>query len=105
MFIGFYELEDVEHFNIYYKNSLGWDLWNKETFSPLCKSIMILDFKIKGKTYQERKNNLEELAKEWQNNFASYSWSYGELATIQDYFYTNAKRYGLIKTFKENVIL
>lgn len=105
MFIGFYELEGVEHFNIYYKNSLGWDLWNKETFSPLCKNEMILDFKIKGKTYQERKSSLEELAKEWQNNFACYGWSYGELATIQDYFYTNAKRYGLVKEFKNNLII
>lgn len=105
MFIGYFKLDNEEHFDIYYKNSLGYDLWHKETFSPLCEDIEMLDFKIGGKSYQERKNNLEELAKDWQNNFASLSWSYGELACIQDYLYENAKRYGLVHVFRENGVI
>ena len=104
MFIGFYRLDNEEHFDIYYKNKYGYDAWHKDTFSPTCEDIAILDFKIGGKTYQERKNNLEELAKDWQYNFAGLEWSYGELYEIQNYFYENAKRYGLVKVFKENAI-
>ena len=95
----------IKNFNIYYKNSNGFREWNSDTFSPCCLGMNVLDFKIGGKTYQERKNNLEELAKNWQNNFASLNWSYGELAEIQDYLYKNAKRYGLVQIFKENCII
>jgi len=104
MFIGKYELDGETYFDIYYKNSLGYDLWHKNTFSPKCKDIEILDFKIGGKTYQERKSNLVELAKEWQLFFSGLAWSYSELYEIGNYFYENAKRYGLVKEFKENCI-
>ena len=104
MFIGFYRLDDEEHFNIYYKNKNGYGAWYSDTFSPTCEDIAILDFKISGKTYQERQASLEDLAKDWQYNFAGLEWSYGELAEIQNYFYENAKRYGLVRVFKENGI-
>lgn len=61
---------------------------------------------VNGKTYQERKNNLEETAKEWQrSNYDFIDWSYGELATIQRFFEENARRYGLVETFRENAII
>lgn len=104
MFIGYYELEGKEHFNIYYKNTCGYREWQKDTFSPITKNEKILDFKLSGKTYQEKQNSLRDLAIEWQLIFASLSWSYLELAEIQNYFYENGKRYGLLKEFKENCI-
>lgn len=104
MFIGFYKLENKEYFNIYYKNKYGYEEWRKDTFSPLCEDIITLDFKISGKTYEERKYNLEELAKSWQYDFSSLGWSYSELATIYEYFEKSGKRYGLLKVFKENGI-
>lgn len=104
MFIGIYKLDGKEYFSIYYKNELGYKEWHKDTFSPNCEDIAVLDFKIGGKTYQERKANLEELAKDWQLNFSGFSWSYGELCEINNYFYENAKRYGLVKVFQENAI-
>lgn len=104
MFIGFYRLDGEEHFDIYYKCREGYEMWHSDTFSPNTKDIAILDFKIGGKTYQERKSNLEQLAKDWQLYFSSLSWSYGELYEIQNYLYENAKRYGLVKEFKENAI-
>lgn len=104
MFIGKYELESKEYFNIYYKNKSGYELWNSDTFSPNTKNIETLDFKISGKDYREKQASLEDLAKEWQHNFSSLSWSYGELAEIENYFYENGKRYGLLKEFKENCI-
>lgn len=111
MFIGYYELDGEEYFNIYYygKNiygnyNSGWDLWFKDTFSPTCENIKILNFKIKGKTYEERKGCLRDLAIDYSHNFASLGWSYGELAEICDWFYRNGKRYGLLKEFRENAI-
>lgn len=107
MFIGVYELEGQVYNNIYYygnwKNS-GLDLWFKDTFDPDIKNIRVLNFKIKGKNYRERQASLEDLAKDWQYDFSYLPWSYGELAEILNYFYENAKKYGLVKIFKENGI-
>lgn len=105
MFIGFYRLNNKEYFNIYYKNKLGYEEWRKDTFSPLCKNIEILDFKISGKTYQEKQDNLKQLAIDWQLYFSGLSWSYSELTEISNYFYKNGRKYGLLKEFKENCII
>lgn len=105
MFIGYYKLEnEQECFAIYYKNKLGYNEWNKDTFCPYCHNIRTLDFKISGKNYQERQASLRDLAIDYSNNFAGLSWSYSELAEIGDYFYKNGKRYGLLKEFKKNCI-
>lgn len=104
MFIGYYELEEKEYFDIYKKNNDGYELWYYNTFSPECKNIDILNLIVYGKTYQDKKDYLRDTAIKWQYNFASLSWSYGELAIIQDWFYKNGKRYGLLKEFRENAI-
>lgn len=65
---------------------------------------MTLDFSIHGKTYREKQAEVEDKAKEWQSIFSQYSWSYYELYIIQNWFYENGKRYGLLKEFKENAI-
>lgn len=104
MFIGVYTLEDKEYFNIYDKKNGGFNEWIRETWSPACENINILNFVIFGKTYQEKKDFLRCLAVKWQLEFTQYSWSYGELADVQNWFYKNGKRYGLLKEFKENAI-
>lgn len=104
MFIGFYRLDGEDNFAIYYKCREGYDEWHKDTFSPTCEDIEVLDFKISGKDYREKQESLRNLAIDWQLNFSSLSWSYGELAEIEGYFYENGKRYGLLKEFKENFI-
>ena len=104
MFIGYYELEEKENFNIYY-GSDGWNLFHNETFSPYTKNIKVLQFKIQGKNYKERKEHLKDIAIDFQLNFSALSWSYGELAEIYNYFETNGRRYGLLKEFKENCII
>ena len=101
MFIGCFKLDGEEHFDIYYDGN-DIRLWNQRTWSPTCENIETLDFTIKGKTYKEKKGCLQDIAIEWSNHFSQYSWSYGELAEIQDYFYENGKRYGLLREFKEN---
>ena len=104
MFIGKYELEGKQYFNIYYKGKEGYDVWHSDTFSPYCENVETLDFKISGKNYREKQASLEDLAKDWQLHFCDFGWSYGELMVIQTYFYENGKRYGLLKEFKENCI-
>ena len=100
MFIGKFELDNKVYNNIYY----DCKAWYEDTFSVNSSNFETLDFKISGKDYQERKANLVELAKEWQSHFSLFNWSYSELAEIEDWFYKNAKRYGLLEEFRENGI-
>lgn len=59
---------------------------------------------VSGKTYQERKNDLEDKAIQWSYAGGVHGWSYGELAEIEHFFRTNGKRYGLLEEFEENAI-
>lgn len=107
MFLGYYELNGKENFDIYFYNNYGengYKLWFEETFSPSVENAKILDFKISGKNYQERKASLQDLAIDYSNNFASLSWSYNELMEICNWFYEKGKKYGLLREFKENGI-
>lgn len=104
MFIGTFTLDGKENFAIYDKKNGGFQVWFSDTFSPDCENINILNFIIYGYTYNDKKNYLRDLAIKWQLEFSQYSWSYYELYIIQNWFYENAKRYGLLKEFKENAI-
>lgn len=101
MFIGIFKNNEGKIENYIY---FSFEEWNRDTFNPLTEIIGMLDFKIQGKNYTEKKASLEDLAKEWQGQFTSYNWSYGELATIGEYFNKNGKKYGLLREFKENGI-
>ena len=56
-------------------------------------------------TYIERKEKARNKAIDYQHNFNEYVHSYSELALYSEYFYKLAKRYGLIKEFRENGII
>lgn len=56
--------------------------------------------------YEKEKTKTIEMAMEYQNSFAegkSYYWS--EIAEIQSNLERRAKRYGLLKEFRENEII
>ena len=55
--------------------------------------------------YQEGKKRARDLAIAWQHDFNNQNYSYGELVFYQDLFYNLARRYGLIKEFRENAII
>lgn len=57
------------------------------------------------KTYAERKAQVADKAKRWQLNFGNESHSYAELLVAQNEFARLAKRYGLVKEFRENGII
>ena len=59
------------------------------------------------KTYKDRKAEAREEAKEWQRQFSDmiFNINWGEYAEQVAHFEKLAKRYGLIKEFKENGII
>lgn len=60
---------------------------------------------MKTNKYQIKKEEIKQKAIEWQNNFESNNYSWGELTEIQANFEKKAKKYGLLKEFKENGII
>lgn len=55
--------------------------------------------------YYKAKESARSKAVEWQRSFESHDYSYGELAYYGEYFSRLAKRYGLVREFKENGIV
>lgn len=55
--------------------------------------------------YQKKKEKLRDEAIEWQLDFSNHNYSYSELADFSAYFSEKAKRYGLVREFKENGII
>ena len=56
-------------------------------------------------TYQKAKERARNKAKEWQMDFCNHNYSWGEIIYYGEYFEKLAKRYGLVKEFKENGII
>lgn len=85
--------------NLYY----SFSDFHRDTFSPECEIFSVIEFAVHGKTYKDRQADLKETAMRFQSeNAPGLSWL--EVATIQDWFYTMGKRYGLLKEFRDNCI-
>ena len=52
----------------------------------------------------ERKEQAREEAVKWSNTFKCENYTYGDLVVHEEYFYRLAKRYGLVREFRENGI-
>lgn len=55
--------------------------------------------------YAKGKDNARNKAIEWQMDFQNHNYSYEELTKFGNYFGKLAKRYGLVREFKENGII
>lgn len=55
--------------------------------------------------YQRAKARVRDKAVEWQSGFCDHNYSYGELVYYGEYFVRLARRYGLVREFKENGII
>lgn len=85
---------------LYFNN---WRQYFSDTFSPDTKIENLIEFKVKGKTYAERKANASQLAIDYQaGDFEDLS--YYELYLIEQFFEKVGKRYGLLEEFKKNCI-
>lgn len=67
--------------------------------------ISFIPLEVKGRTYAERKADLQDKAIQWSYAGGEANWSYGELVAIGDFFKINGRRYGLIREFRENGII
>lgn len=76
-----------------YKLKKNGILYDAETHKPIVSK------------YQRAKENARNKAIEWQSSFNDNNYSYEELTYWGDYFYNLAKRYGLVKEFRENAII
>lgn len=56
-------------------------------------------------TYAQKKEAAREEAIDWQIGCSEESYSYEDLIGFQAYFSRKAKRYGLIREFRENGII
>jgi len=84
-----------------------WEALHSDTFSPLSDVLFLLPFEIHGKTYQERKESLRNLAIDFQHaddGDTDVTLSYGEIGDIADFFERMGKKYGLLREFRENCI-
>lgn len=63
----------------------------------------VLKLAVSGRTYQEKKNALWDLAVEYSGVDTS-GLSYAEIGAIQDFFTVAGRRFGLLDEFKENCI-
>ena len=55
--------------------------------------------------YARAKENARQKAMDWQTEYYNNNYSYGELIAFTEYFTRLAKRYGLVKEFRENGII
>lgn len=57
------------------------------------------------KNYQTRKEAARRAAIAFQIGASAAAYSWGELAEIQEYFEKIARRFGLVREFRENAII
>lgn len=55
--------------------------------------------------YHQAKNKIRDLAIDWQLDFDEHNYFWLELFQWQEFFSIQAKRYGLIREFRENGII
>ena len=67
--------------------------------------LAYIPLEVKGKTYAERKADLQNKAIEWSYAQGLGNWSYSELGNISAFFEEQGKRYGLLREFRENGII
>lgn len=98
MFYSRYITDGRETEKLYF----DWDEYHKDTFSPDTKCFEFIEFTIHGKTYQDKKQWLYNIAVDWSNNASLGQLYMSDLCIITDWFYRNGKRYGLLEEFYEN---
>ena len=79
------------------------DVW-RSLFSPCAREVCLIEFKLHGKTYAERREDLRAKAVDFSNN-CNGGLYWGDEQSVITWFEKFGKRYGLIKEFRENGII
>ena len=82
-----------------------WGDVHRATFSPDVETVSCLEFKTHGKTYKERRENLRQLAVDFQNSESGNGLYMSDICAICDFFRVNGSRFGLMREFEENGIV
>lgn len=81
----------------------SWETFHRDTFGPI-KDLRLVEFKINGKTYAEKKADSRNIAIEWQTmDHVGLYWS--EVGTIMAWFEKTGRQYGLRQEFRENGVI
>ena len=99
MFYAKFIINGHEHAELYF----NYDKYFSFTFSPDTRVVELIEFITHGKSYQDRKASLHDIAVQWSNADSSGLYL-DELCDIDDWFFRMGKRYGLREEFKENLI-
>lgn len=79
-----------------------WGEFYEDTFSPLVFPTKVIELKLHGKTYSEKKECLKSIVMDLTD---VVDLSYMELCLVQAWIEANAQRFGLVNEFTDNGIL
>lgn len=91
--------------NVITKTYTRWDDYHADTFCPDYETLWLTDFKVRGKNYAERKACAEDIGISFSHAMGTWYPSWMELAEVTGKLENIAKRYGLVKEFKENALI
>lgn len=87
-----------------YEGNEGYSRFICDTFQPDCDATCITLYAI-GDSYAKRKSHAREIVKAVQEMVAKGNLTYGELSIVGTQLEKMARRYGLIREFRENGII
>lgn len=99
--------QEQDNTGVMYYGGIYTDITREQAAAEVGEDNIVcyIPLAVSGRSYQERKNDLEEKAKEYQSSWFDFcGFSYGELAIISDFFEKFGRRYGLLSEFRENCI-
>ena len=83
-----------------------WNEYYRDTFSPSVDVLGFVSYIVRGKTYDQKKECVRNIAKDTQiliSHAQDISWE--ELCEIKAWFEKMGRRFGLLKEFRENGII
>ena len=81
-----------------------WADYFAETCGPEVDVLSVINFSVRGRTYQEQKASVRNTAIQFQHEDDG-GLSMFEISEIRGWFQKVGSRYGLLKEFKENGVI
>ena len=98
MFFAKYVIDGKEKSELYFDHQK----FVSDTFNPMTEIVTLIDFTVHGKTYQERKASVKNIAIDWSNSGDTSGLFMDDLWFLSLWFEKNGKRYGFLEEFTEN---
>lgn len=81
-----------------------WSDYHAATFSPDCTISACIPLQLHGSTYAARRESLRTITQDIQSA-DNGGMSYGEIAILDNWISTNARRYGLLTELRQEGII